>query len=287
MPGMRLSVSSRLALAVLGGFFAFTGAPAFAWSGLGHQLVGELAQRRLSPAAAAQVRELLRGEEVPTLAGIAMWADAMRIADPERFKATSRWHYVNLHGKSCRYSAGRDCKDGQCVIGALDAQLRLLRDTSQPLAIRRDALKFVVHLVGDIHQPLHVSNVPDRGGNDFAILLHTDIPPEEYAREKFHDGVMDTNLHAVWDYYVPASAGLNLATYADRLAASGPASVRQRGFVAWARESCELIAPKKLYPQSHELTAEYLQAMRPVAERRIEEAGIRLARLLNEALAVH
>jgi hypothetical protein len=255
-----------------------------AWGELGHRLVAELAQRRLTPEAAAQIRELLRDEEVPTLVGVAMWADTLRATDPERFKATSRWHYVNLQDESCRYSVARDCKDGQCVIGAIETQRRLLSDTTQPAAIRRDALKFIVHLVGDVHQPMHASNLPDHGGNDFPILLRTAIPPEEYARERYHDGVMDTNLHSVWDYYVPASAGLNLTTYADRLAASEPAFVRQRRPAAWARESCEVIGRRRLYPDSHEMGMEYLDAMRPVAERRIEQAGIRLARLLNDAL---
>ena len=85
----------------------------------------------------------------------ASWADELRYADPERFKATSRWHYINAKGGGCDFDPARDCPDGDCVTGALDRQLAILADRKQPLAARRDALKFVVHLVGDEHQPMH------------------------------------------------------------------------------------------------------------------------------------
>jgi hypothetical protein len=259
-------------------------APANAWGLLGHQLVGALAQQRLTPAAAAEVRTLLRDEPQPTLAGVAMWADNLRATDPERFKATARWHYVNLSGGACRLDAARDCPDGECVVGAIETQRRLLMDRSQPFEVRRDALKFVVHLVGDAHQPMHAGDRPDRGGNDFRIVLRTDIPPEEYARDRYRDGVMDTNLHSVWDYYVLASAHLDLDAYARRLAQPARSSWgRQKTPLKWAMESCAESAG--LYPATHELDVKYLDAMRPRAERRVVIAARRLARLLNAALA--
>ena len=260
-------------------------APSWGWGELGHQLVGELAQRQLTPQAKAAIHELLRTEPVPTLASVAMWADQLRASEPERFKATAGWHYVNIHDKSCRFVASRDCPDGACVLGALDAQSRLLRDPTQPLEVRRDALKFIVHFVGDVHQPLHSSNRPDKGANDFQISLRTDIPPEEYARERYKNGVMSTNLHAVWDYYVLASAKLTLGDYADRLAASSRPPTPQGSPAEWARDSCKLIDRRAIYPRSHKMNAKYLHAMRPLAERRLVQAADRLARLLNEVFA--
>ena len=258
--------------------------PANAWGALGHQLVGALAQTRLTPAAAAEVRALLRDEPTPTLAGVAMWADDLRNTDPDRFKATARWHYVNTADGSCHYDAARDCPDGACVIGAIEAQRKLLADRSQPFEVRRDALKFVVHFVGDAHQPMHAGHRPDKGGNEFAITLRTDIPPEAYARDRYKDGVMDTNLHSVSDYYVLASAHLDLDAYSRRLAAPLRSSwAFQRTPVKWAAESCAL--SDRYYPPTHELDARYLEAMRPLAEQRIVKAARRLARLLNEALA--
>jgi hypothetical protein len=257
-------------------------APSWGWADLGHQLVGELAQRQLLPAANARVHELLRNEPVPTLAGVAMWADHLRASDPERFKATSRWHYVNMAEGTCRYVASRDCPDGACVLGAIEAQVRLLRDPTQSVEVRRDALKFIVHFVGDVHQPLHSSNRSDHGANDFQVSLRTDIPPEEYARERYKDGIMGTNLHAVWDYYILASANLSLGEYAARLAAASRSAMPQSSPAMWASESCELIDQRALYPRSHKMDKKYLNAMRPLAEQRIAQAADRLARLLNE-----
>ena len=260
-------------------------APCRAWGELGHMLVGELAQRQLTPEANARVRELLRSEPVPTLAGVAMWADQLRAADPDRFKATGSWHYVNIHDKSCRFVASRDCPDGACVLGAIDAQSRLLRDPAQPFEVRRDALKFIVHLVGDVHQPLHSSNRPDKGGNEFQISLRTDIPPEEYARDRYKDGIMSTNLHSVWDYYVLASAKLTLGEYADRLAALSRSRKPQGSPADWAGESCKLIDNRAIYPRSHKMNSKYLKKMRSLAEQRVVLAADRLARLLNEIFA--
>ena len=275
-------VIAAVRIAAFAVFGLFTGVNASAWGALGHQLVGELAQRRLTPEAAAQVRQLLQGEPNPTLAGIAMWADNLRGLDPDRFKATSRWHYVNIAKGTCHYVESRDCPDGACVVQAIETQRRLMVDPAQPLEVRRDALKFVVHLVGDVHQPMHATNHDDRGGNAFPITLHTDILPEEYARDRYKDGIMDTNLHSVWDYYVLASARLDLVAYADRLAKGHAA--RTRGTPAkWAGESCKLA--NEVYSAPHDIGEPYLVAQRPLAEKRVELAAARLARLLNDAFA--
>ena len=210
---------SRFALLPVALLLLLIHSPSWAWGELGHRLVGELAQRQLTPEASARIHDLLRTEPVPTLAGVAMWADQLRASDPERFKATASWHYVNIHDASCRFVASRDGPDGACVLGAIDAQSRLLGDPAQPFEVRRDALKFIVHFVGDVHQPLHSSNRPDKGANEFQISLRTDIPPEEYARERYKNGIMSTNLYAVWDYYVLVSAKLTFGEYVDRLAA--------------------------------------------------------------------
>jgi hypothetical protein len=278
---MRVMISS-LVVSIL----SLVATPARAWGEMGHRLVGALAQKLLTPQAQAGVDELLRGEPDPTLAGVAYWADKLRTTDPDRFRATGAWHYVNFSEGSCRFDATRHCKEGACVIGAIETQRRLLADPAQTLEVRRDALKFLVHFVGDVHQPLHSSNRPDRGGNDFPIALPTDIPPEEYARERYKNGLMDTNLHAIWDYYVLASAGLDFATYAQRLAPSVrlPRS-SQGGPRAWAAESCRLIDRRSLYPPGHDLDEKYLETMRPLAEQRMRQAAGRLARLLNEVFS--
>ena len=262
---------------------------ALAWSALGHRMVGELAQRHISPAALAQVELLLAGEPDPTLAGVADWADRLRDLDPERFKATSRWHYVNTPpGLDCDYDAARDCPGGNCVIGAIQAQRRILADRSQPLEARRDALKFIVHFVGDVHQPMHANNHDDRGGNQYQISLHTDLQPEAYARKYYVDGVMGTNLHSIWDYYILGTEGLSLAQYSDRLDRLPwppmPADGPQTGPEAWAGESCRLIEARHVYPDGHKMDRSYLDEYRPLAEQRVRQAAWRLAQILDADL---
>jgi len=262
---------------------------AYAWSRLGHGLVGELAERHLDPKAKAEVARLLAGEPDPTLGGIASWADDLRNTDPERFKQTSRWHYINAKGGGCDFDMTRDCPDGNCVVGAIEKQRAILADRSQPLDARRDALKFVVHLVGDAHQPMHAGNRTDSGGNGYQISLRTPIEPEAYAKKNYVDGVMGTNLHSIWDYYILADKGLSLKDYADRLdklpwppyAAPAPQDLMP---MPWARESCRLIDVRGLYPPTHTLDSAYLDAMRPLAEQRVRQAAWRLARLLNETI---
>lgn len=262
-------------------------APAIAWSALGHRLVGELAQRHLNRDARAEVARLLAGEADPTLAGVATWADTLRDSDPARFRQTSPWHYVNFPRGDCRYVAERDCRDGRCVVGALEAQRRILADRTQPREARRDALKFVVHFVGDVHQPLHASDRPDKGGNTFQVSLRTDITPEAYARDRYVGGVMGTNLHSVWDYYVLAEAGLGVDDYADRLdRRPWPPTLDRtaKSAAAWAGESCRLIDSHRLYPDTHKMERRYPDAQRALAEERIRVAAYRLATLLNDSL---
>ena len=262
---------------------------ALAWSALGHRMVGELAQRHISPAALAQVELLLAGEPDPTLAGVADWADRLRDLDPERFKATSRWHYVNTPpGLDCDYDAARDCPGGDCVIGAIQAQRRILADRSQPLEARRDALKFIVHFVGDVHQPMHANNHDDLGGNRYQVSLRTELQPEAYARKHYVDGVMGTNLHSIWDYYILGAEGLSLAQYSDRLDALPwppmPADGPQTGPEAWAGESCRLIEARHVYPDGHKMDRSYLDEYRPLAEQRVRQAAWRLAQILDADL---
>jgi hypothetical protein len=284
-------VLAPLALLVAG----LAAAPAaHAWSALGHRMVGELAQRHVSPGTQRQIDILLAGEPDPTLGGVATWADDLRNSDPPRFKATSRWHYINTTDGTCGFDLARDCPDGQCVVGAIEAQRKILADPKQPLEARRDALKFLVHFAGDIHQPMHASNHLDQGGNQYQISLATKLEPEAYARAKYVDGVMGTNLHSIWDYYILGEVGvdkaghpgLGLQGYADRLDALPwpPESGAISAPIAWAGESCRLVDARSLYPNGHKLDQSYLDTFRPLAEQRVRQAAWRLAKLLDDTL---
>ena len=285
--GMAKSITFRtvlVALLCLGMVPAASG-----WGALGHSMVGELAERHLDPKARAEVARLLAGEPDPTLAGVANWADTLRNSDPERFKATSRWHYINAKGGGCAFDLARDCPDGACVVGAIETQRAILVDRNQPIEARRDALKFIVHFVGDAHQPMHAGSRTDAGGNGFQVSLRTPLEPEAYARSKYVDGVMGTNLHSVWDYYILASRGLGLQAYSNKLDALPwppyPAPTQYDVMpLAWSGESCRLIDARALYPAEHKMDHAYLDAMRPLAEQRIRQAAWRLAQLLNDTL---
>jgi hypothetical protein len=287
-PGMAMSFPRRIVFAAL---LCLGVVPvASAWGVMGHRLVGELAERHLDATARTEVALLLEGEPEPSLAGVANWADTLRNERPDLFKATARWHYINAKGGGCAFDVARDCPDGACVVAAIEGQRAILADRSQPLAARRDALKFIVHFVGDVHQPMHAGSREDSGGNRFQVSLRTAIEPEDYARKDYVDGVMGTNLHSVWDYYVLASPGLGFRDYAARLdALPWPPYPAPSAYdvmpLAWAGESCRLIDLRGIYPPQNTMDHGYLDAMRPLAEQRVRQAAWRLAQLLNQTLA--
>ena len=143
--------------------------PAMAWGKTGHRLIARLAEAQLTPQAQRQVQALLAGEDATDLASIASWADDLRKHDPQLGKRSASWHYVNLADHECNYEFARDCPGGNCLVEAIRQQTGILADTSKPHDERVQALKFVVHFVGDAHQPLHSGFAYDRGGNDFQV----------------------------------------------------------------------------------------------------------------------
>ncbi len=136
--------------------------PALAWGTQGHQVVANLAQAQLSAKARGGVERLLALEPGQTLASISTWADE------HRNPTTAAWHYINLPKDTCRYDAERDCPDGQCVVAAIDKQLKVLASEG-PDDKKLLALKYLVHLVADVHQPLHAGYRDDRGGNTYQL----------------------------------------------------------------------------------------------------------------------
>jgi hypothetical protein len=242
-----------------------------AWGPDGHRIVAELAQRQLSPAAAAQVERLLAPEHTRRLADVATWADDMQ-DDPAQqalWKATRGLHYINFRDRACDYRPPRDCRDGRCVVGGLQHYVALLADRGQSDAVRREALKFVVHFVGDVHQPLHAGYRDDRGGNTYQVQFQG----------------KGSNLHRVWDSGMLHTRGLAWHDYAQRLEARGRSalpSLTAAPFAAWAEQSCRL--SRGIYPDGHTVDAGYVRAQLPLAERRLREAGRRLAALLNRTL---
>jgi hypothetical protein len=241
---------------------------ASAWSAFGHRLVAALAAAQLSPQARAQVAELLQDEKDPSLPGIAAWADQLRDNDPDLGKRTSKWHYVNLPKGDCSYAPARDCPGGDCLVEAIRRQTQILSDRSRPRADRAQALKFVVHFIGDVHQPLHAGFGHDRGGNDVQVNV---------------DG-KGSNLHTLWDRLLLQSSGLDEARYLAHLQKAPPPGPRHGTVEDWARESCAIVATAGFYPPRAKIDPAYMERWRPVAEQRLRIGGQRLAQVLNEAL---
>ncbi|MEO7072067.1 MAG: S1/P1 nuclease [Rhodanobacter sp.] len=256
-------------------FFCLLTGSALAWGPLGHEVVAELAQRQLDPAAKVEVARLLSAEPGASLRSIASWPDQMQ-NDPAYaalWRATRSQHYINFHGADCAYDPPRDCRDGQCIIAGLKQQVAILGDRTRTDAERLQALKFVVHFVGDVHQPLHAGYRDDKGGNTYQVQFEGN----------------GSNLHRVWDSGLLSSRNLDAAAYADRLATGEqtplPASALGADqYVQWARESCLLTAQPGFYPAGHRIGQAYVDAELPLAEQRLRLAGHRLAIVLNHAL---
>lgn len=247
--------------------------PAHAWGPMGHRLAARLAEPQLTPAARAEVQRLLATERLRSLADVANWADELRERDPTLGRRSAKWHYVNF-GDDCRYDAARDCAKGDCVVEALRTQAAILSDRKRGDAERLQALKFVVHFAGDIHQPLHAGHGHDRGGNTFQVN---------------HRG-KGSNLHAFWDGTLLNSRGLGETTYLWRLRATeaakpAPAAgYSPRAPAAWAEQSCAIVRQPGFYPPSARIGDDYVARHRPTAERQLQLAGTRLAALLNASL---
>lgn len=270
-----MTIHRRLAVAVL----AFLGvAPlAQAWGPLGHSVVAELAQRHLSPAAKAEVEHLLALENKTRLADIASWADEIRndANQQDLWKNTRGLHYINFTSPKCNYVPPRDCPDGHCVVAAIDHYAEILADKKQSDATRLEALKFVVHFIGDEHQPLHAGYRDDKGGNDYQVQMNG----------------KGSNLHRVWDSSLLLTHSNDWKAYADELDQRGmvtlPPTIApfDNAFAQWAEESCRATAQPGFYPKGHKIDDAYVKAELPLAEERLRDAGRRLAEVLNIALS--
>ena len=237
-----------------------------AWSEFGHKLVGEFAYRQLSPAARAQVDALLQGEADPTLAGVAGWADTIR--ELPGYEHTAKFHYVRINDAQCVFNRARDCREEACVVGAIERYAAVLADRARPQAERAEALKFVVHFVGDVHQPLHSGHRDDRGGNEFQVNLRGE----------------GTNLHSVWDYHVLRNADLDFDGWLARLQ-SVPAAPARHSPAQWAEASCRATNQEDFYPRRPgKMSPAYLDRHGDFATQRLREAGVELAALLEAAL---
>nr|WP_315463324.1 S1/P1 nuclease [uncultured Rhodoferax sp.] len=232
---------------------------ACAWGNQGHQVIALLAEAQLSPVARKEVNRLLALEPGETLASISTWADE------HRSPATAAWHYVNFPRGACSYEFKRDCPDGKCIVAAIEKQLEILA-TEISDEKKLAALKYVVHLIGDIHQPLHAGHGDDRGGNTYQL-------------QAFMRG---SNLHAFWDTGMLKSLDQdNESVVRGLLIRPLPQSARTLFNPATtAEESCMIVGKPDFYPERI-VTPAYMEAYTPVMLYQLALAGSRLAQSLN------
>ncbi len=243
----------------------------FGWGYETHRIIARKTWAELDPATRAAITQLLEPGE--TLASISTWADENRPKHPE----TGPWHYVNIPITAERGDWQRYCPEAGCVLRELDIVRTRLADTSLDRAQRAEALKFLVHLVSDLHQPLHTADRGDRGGNGVPVVF------EDRA----------TNLHSVWDTALLMSAIRAQPALRERLEAPLSAEEAQTlgaGTPAdWAWEaqavSRDVVYGKLPAGSPAVLDSDYQSAAVDAIELQIRRASARLAFLLRTSLA--
>ncbi|KAI9768674.1 MAG: hypothetical protein M1839_003982 [Geoglossum umbratile] len=250
------------------------------WGTLGHRTVAYIAQKNLSPGAASYVDELLGGEDI---SDAALWADQIRRQQPK----TAPWHFIDAMDdppRKCSVNYKRDCipKDG-CVISAIVDMTSRINNPKLSAQNHLEALKFLLHFIGDIHQPLHTENEA-RGGNEIAVLF----------------GRRHTKLHTIWDtdILVKHEGGKSkdeasqAADWADRLVEVGAGSdwlscadtsTAEKCALVWAGEANKYICSYVLKDDvegvtgGRDLSTDYYEDAVPIVDELIGKAGFRLA----------
>ena len=266
-------------------------APATAYWEYGHETVARIAWQQMRPDTRRAVAALLRQGRsldtpdcpVATIEQASVWADCIKPLD-ERYSYAYSWHYQNVD--ICKpFDLKAPCRDGHCVSAQIERNARLLANPKVPQREKLIALAFLVHFVGDLHQPMHAGDHGDLGGNKVAANY----------------GVIGgrTNLHSIWDGWLAERAITTPPAGASALLAAVPSKERERiagGTVEdWSREmwgKARDLAYKTLVGdpcgagpvERPTLGEEQVRALIPPVRQDVVEGGIRLARLLDDAL---
>ena len=246
--------------------------PAFAWGPAGHRIIASVAQQHLNARARARLAYVLGSET--TLADVATWADDVRDERPE----TASWHYINIPPAATDLRPQRDCPDSNCVSDKIREFVGIARLAIRDRSEVSEAVKYLIHLVGDLHQPLHAGFAEDKGGNQIPVIV---------------DG-RESNLHSIWDSTIIRRLGSDEAEIAERLTQGITADQKkqwQKGQPReWAWES-HLLAVRMAYgalpagsPKG--LDDNYLAQAAAVGGEQLAKAGIRLAAVINEVWPV-
>jgi S1/P1 Nuclease len=246
--------------------FLLSAAPAYAWGPEGHAIVAQIALDHLTPAARDKLQPLLGDTH---LDAISSWPDQIRSALPE----TAPWHYVDIPSTADGYLATRDCPQDNCIVAKILWFSKILGDPKQSRSAQLLALEFLVHFVGDLHQPFHAL-ADARGGND--------IPVTVFGAQQC--GAYACQLHGAWDSDLINHTGLDqyqYTAYLEEMIAGSHLEAGAEDPVQWANDSWKL-AKEALVKPGANLDEPYYTMERPVIDRQLALAGLRLARLLNQ-----
>ena len=239
-----------------------------AWWDTGHKMVCDKAYELLTPSTIKMVDPLIK--EIGSLGESCLWADWIK-AD-ER-KETRSWHYINLPDSEQNiYKA--QCPENGCLIFSLHEQIKILKDLSSSTHEKKEALWFIGHFIGDIHQPMHVGYPHDRGGNDHLL--------------EFNDG-RKTNMHSLWDgqiiEHMELIHGKNyLSKQVNQKIKHFLNIVHSHEIESWAQESRNIAMKKSVGYRNNELkvvTNEYMESHFEIVQERIALGAIRLSQTLN------
>jgi hypothetical protein len=275
-----------------GAVLAMAGGPAWAWGDEGHEIIALIARDHLAPPVRARVDQLLAEDRdnltAPDMAARSAWADKWR----ESHRETAGWHYINLELDRPDFYAACKRSGASCIVDKLDLFVSELGNNRLSDWQRVYALKMVLHLVGDLHQPLHTADSHDRGGNCELVRYTPSVLGMRVGLPQ------DTNLHAYWDTAVVAALGPDTRSVASALERNiTPAAVASwsSGRLAdWTRESYD-IARSAVYSYGGPmaciagpptpLSKAYQDQAKRIAAHQLSRAGIRLATVLNHALS--
>lgn len=272
--------------------------PAYAWGDLGHEVVGLIANNYLQPAVRTKLNAILAGDTTHLTANTmidseATWADKFRDSSSARRTATAQWHFVDIEITAPNLTtacfgrptlrAGTLASNGpanDCVVDKIEEFQAELQNSATSATELREALQFVLHFVGDVHQPLHSSDDHDAGGNDKTVTA---------------PGIASNNLHHYWDTEFVNLLGSSDSAIAQSLIANiTPAQQAQWSAGTaddWAMESFTVaqnhaygLLPAPTSTNHYNLPASYVSDAKSVVATQLSKAGVRLAFVLNNAL---
>ncbi|MEX0290357.1 MAG: S1/P1 nuclease [Flavobacteriaceae bacterium] len=233
------------------------------WSKTGHRVIGEVAQQYLKGKAKRAIKDLLDGQ---SLAAVANFADEIK-AD-STFRRFSAWHYVNFPANE-KYGDSPVSPYGDLMVGIQEC-IRIVKAEQSSRADKIFYLKMLIHLIGDLHQPMHVGRLEDKGGNDLQV-------------QWFNNG---TNLHKIWDAHMINDYGMSYSELASKLPEVSRAERRQiqeGDIFDWVEESQEIA--NEVYESveiGEKLFYRYGYKWWGTVETQLQKGGLRLAKVLNE-----